>query len=232
MPLDLATHHALDVQLLDLRPRLGGDKTYSEVACFTAKILDSMTAGDNDGPKNKLLQPRWEEVWDRSEMLHWGWFLRVEDPDCHFDEPVNEPFNSLHQAFTEMARFARSASTVYHEQKYRGQLLDALSDYLWRRGRGLPVQGSSSDQPTDGDEFLVSYRDLHAITFRRAPINTIRDHLRKKGLKPHVKGSRGVHLFQYSDVAEVWSIERLREPLPAEDEARERLRAETQVSNS
>jgi hypothetical protein len=92
----------------------------------------------------------------------------------------------------------------------------------------------SPDSASDVEEFLVSCRDLHIIAGRRAPINTIRDHLRRQRLKPHARGPRSVHLFRYSHVVEVWSSERLHESLPEEDVARERLRKSTgpQVSNS
>lgn len=84
----------------------------------------------------------------------------------------------------------------------------------------------------DADDLLVSVQDLHILTFKRAPINTIRDHLKRKRVNPCGTRARHQKLFRYSDVLPVWDANRLREPLPPEKEAKARLRTASQVSNS
>jgi len=84
----------------------------------------------------------------------------------------------------------------------------------------------------DQDDFLVSIQDLRHIAFSRPPSTTIRDHLKRGGVTQAKVVGRGKHMYRYSEVVTVWSADSLREPLPSEEEAKQRLRTATQVTSS
>jgi hypothetical protein len=135
--LDDEGHKRFDAEVVGLLRY--SHSTTGNVACSTAaeKLLDSMVGKLIEAPEQGENGKKWgwKERWPHGYTVRRGW--------CYISGGGEHQMRrALHMALIELARLVVDGTTPHLQKKYRGQVDEALADYLSLRG----CQTTSSDE--------------------------------------------------------------------------------------